>query len=76
MITVTFTEFRKKASALLDDVEKGEIVRILRHGKPVAQVSPLSADASDLPSWKKPGLKLCAKGVALSRAIINERSSL
>lgn len=76
MITVTFTEFRRKASALLDDVEKGEIVRILRHGKPVADVSPPSSYASDLPSWKKPGLKLCAKGVALSRAIIDERSSL
>ena len=75
MITVTFTEFRRKASALLDDVEKGEIIRILRHGKPVAEVSPLSSDASDIPSWKKPGLKLCVKGLALSRAIIDERSS-
>ena len=74
MKTVTFTEFRKHASTLLDDVEKGEIVRILRHGKPVAEISPLLNDSQEIPSWKKPGLKLATKGIALSRAILKERS--
>jgi len=75
MITITFTEFRNRASALLDDVEKGEIVRILRHGKPVAELSPIVDDAGDIPSWKKPALKLSTKGVSLSKAILEERSS-
>jgi prevent-host-death family protein len=75
MITITFTEFRNRASALLDDVEKGEIVRILRHGKPVADISPVVDDASDIPSWKQPAMKLSAKGIALSKAIKEERSS-
>ena len=73
MITVSFTEFRNRASALLDDVERGEIVRILRHGKPVAEVSPLSSERPERPSWKRPGIKLSAKGIGLSRAIVDER---
>src|SRR3972149_3291217 len=40
MRTITFTEFRSKASLLLSEVEKGEVVIILRHGKPIAQISP------------------------------------
>ncbi len=73
MKTVTFTEFRRHASTLLDDVENGEIVRILRHGHPVAEVTPLSNDLSETPSWKRPGLKLTTKGLALSQAILDER---
>jgi len=74
MKTVNFTEFRKHASSLLDDVEKGEIIHILRHGKPVAELSPLVKSAQKTPSWKKPGLKLATKGIALSRAILEERN--
>lgn len=73
MKLVTFTEFRNNASSLMDEVEKGEIVRILRHGKPVAEVCPLSPDISETPSWKKPGLRLSTKGVSLSNAILEER---
>ena len=75
MKSVTFTEFRKHASTLIDDVEKGEIVRILRHGRPVAEISPVSGGSSETPSWKRPGLKLATKGISLSRAILQERSS-
>jgi len=71
--TVTFTQFRRSASSLIDDVEKGEIVRILRHGRPVAEVIPVAEDSSRSPSWKRPGLRLSVKGRGLSRAIRNER---
>ena len=74
MITITFTEFRNRASAMMDDVEKGEVVRILRHGKPIAEITPIT-DATDVPSWKQPALKLTAKGIALSKVIQEERSS-
>ena len=74
MKTVTFTEFRNHASALLNDVEKGEIIHILRHGKPVAEISPLLNDSQEIPSWKRPGLKLAGNGITLSRAILEERS--
>jgi len=75
MKTLTFTEFRKNASSLLNDVEKGETLRILRHGKPVAEMSPLPHELTEMPSWKKSGLKLSAKGISLSKAILEERSS-
>lgn len=55
MHTVPLSEFRANASAMLDLVERGETVRILRHGKPVAELVPLKAEASaSLPSWKRP----------------------
>jgi antitoxin (DNA-binding transcriptional repressor) of toxin-antitoxin stability system len=76
MKTMNFTDFRKNASSLLDDVEKGEIIRILRHGRPVAEISPVTGDTKETPSWKKPGLKLVTKGIVLSRAILEERNSV
>ena len=39
---------------MLDLVERGETVRIMRHGKPVADLVPIKAEAPDkLPSWKR-----------------------
>ena len=73
MKTITFTEFRKHASGLLSDVEKGESFLVLRHGKPIAEVSPPSAGRGRRPSWKRPGLRLTAKGASLSDAILEER---
>jgi antitoxin (DNA-binding transcriptional repressor) of toxin-antitoxin stability system len=55
MHTVPLSEFRANASAMIDLVEQGETVRILRHGKLVAQLVPvLAAEVARVPSWKKP----------------------
>ncbi len=55
MRTLPLSEFRANASAMLDFVERGETVRILRHGKPVADLVPIKTEAPDkLPSWKRP----------------------
>ncbi len=54
MHTIPLSEFRANASAMLDLVEQGETVRILRHGKPVAELVPLKAAlAVKVPSWKR-----------------------
>lgn len=54
MHTIPLSEFRANASAMIDLVERGETVRILRHGKPVAELVPLKADApTKVPSWKR-----------------------
>jgi len=71
--TITFTEFRKHASGVLCDVEKGESFLVLRHGKPIAEISPPSTDRGGGPSWKRRGLRLTAKGASLSSAILEER---
>ena len=76
MQTVALSEFRANASAIVDLVEAGETVRILRHGKPVADLVPARvADLQPrLPNWKRPfePVQLVA-GVSLSQAVLDER---
>jgi len=72
MKTISFTEFRKHASSVFSAVEEGEIIVVLRHGRPVAEISPVS-QKDKVPSWKKPGLRLSVKGTKLSSAILEER---
>jgi prevent-host-death family protein len=74
MKTVTFTEFRKNASEVLDLVEKGETIRLLRHGKPIAKIVPAESHETK-PAWGRPGLRLVAAGASLSRAVLEERRS-
>ena len=73
MTTVSFTEFRSRASALLSKVENGEVVIVLRHGKPVAEVAPVSGAPGKVPSWKRPGPRLVMRGRSLSAAVMEER---
>jgi prevent-host-death family protein len=74
MKVVSFTEFRKNASAVLNLVEKGAIIRVTRHGKTIAKIVP---EGSHEPghAWKRAGLRLAAKGASLSKAILDERRS-
>ncbi len=72
MTTVTFTELRNQASGMLSRVERGETLVVMRHGRPIAEVSPMSPSVR-APSWKKPALRLVTKGGSLSAAILAER---
>lgn len=73
MTTVTLTDFRSHASGMLDRVEHGETLLVLRHGRPIAEVTPVVNQNVRQPSWKKPGLRLSTKGISLSRIILAER---
>ncbi|HOZ46894.1 MAG TPA: type II toxin-antitoxin system Phd/YefM family antitoxin [Candidatus Hydrogenedentes bacterium] len=73
MKTVTLTDFRSHASGMLTEVENGETLLVLRHGRPIAEVSPVRNSVRSEPSWKKPGLRLMTKGAGLSTAILEER---
>ncbi len=75
MKAVSFTEFRKQASSLISEVENGERIVVLRHGKPVAAIAPYDTRKDSELSWKKPGLRLAVKGASLSRAILEERKA-
>ena len=79
MHILPLSEFRANASAMLDLVEQGETVRILRHGKPVADLVPVSQPtAGKVPSWKQPFEPLRYErkdGKTLAQAIIEERES-
>lgn len=73
MKLVTFTEIRNHAKACFDIVESGESVRVLRNGKPIADIVPVVAD---LPSWKRRTAQpLVLDGVSVSRLILDERAS-
>ena len=75
MKTVSSTEFRRNASKLFSEVENGEVIVVMRHGKPIAEVRPAASKTDHIPSWKRPGLRLPIKGVSLSATIIEERES-
>ena len=72
MTQTTFTEFRKHAKTYFDSVEKGETVRVIRHGKVIAEVVP-PHESADKKAWKKPGLRLMVPGVSLTKVILSER---
>ena len=72
MTQTTFTEFRKHAKTYFDSVEKGETVRVIRHGKVIAEIVP-PHERLDKKAWKKPGLKLLIPGASLTKAILLER---
>lgn len=42
MVTVNLAQAKARLSELLDKVEKGEAVVITRHGRPVANLSPIA----------------------------------
>ena len=55
MKTVTFTEFRKKASGFFSEVEHGEMFVIIRHGRPIAAVTPVTQPDSLPARVRAPG---------------------
>ncbi len=75
MKTISFTDFRKRASGFITEVEHGETLVLLRRGKPVAEIVPFSDSVQRLPAWKQPGIRLRTKGSDLSSAILEERET-
>ncbi len=73
MTTVTLTEFRSHASGMFSRVKDGETLVVLRHGEPIAEVSPISKQNIE-PSWKRPALRLVEKGASLSSIILEDRN--
>lgn len=71
MKQATFTELRNHAKHYFDIVEAGECVRVLRNGKPIADIVPVAAD---LPSWKRRKAQpLVLDSDSVSRMILDER---
>ena len=73
MKQATFTEVRNHAKQYFDLVESGESLRVLRNGKPIADIVPIVAD---LPSWKRRKAQpIVLDSVSVSRMIIGEREA-
>ncbi len=75
MKTITFTDFRKKASGFITEVEHGETLILLRRGRPVAEIIPFLDRVQNLPAWKQPAIRLRTRGSDLSSAILEERET-
>jgi prevent-host-death family protein len=67
----TFTELRSHAKDYFDAVEAGEIVRVYRNGRPIADIVPIAGAES---SWRQPVARLVLPGVRLSRVVIDDRA--
>jgi antitoxin (DNA-binding transcriptional repressor) of toxin-antitoxin stability system len=73
MKQATFTELRNNAKQFFDFVEAGEAVRILRKGKPIADIIPI---VSGVPSWKRRTVKpLVLDGGMISDLILEDRKT-
>lgn len=71
MRQTTFTELRNQAKTFFDAVERGEVVRVFRNGKPIADIVPV---VSETPSWKRRIARpLIVKGVSMSAEIVKDR---
>jgi prevent-host-death family protein len=73
MIQATFSELRNHAKQYFDSVESGESVRVLRNGRPIADIVPIQ---QELPSWKRRKAQpLVLSGVSLSKILLEERET-
>ena len=71
MQEATFTELRNNAKQYFDIVEAGGAVRVLRNGKPIADIVPIPPK---VPIWKqRKVVPLLIDGVRLSEMVMQER---
>ena len=77
MHVLPLSEFRANASAMLDLVERGETVRIMRHGKAVADLVPVRPEPADAPSYQQPFEPVIALPARYSavKGLLEERDS-
>ena len=70
MVSISFTQLRQNAKTYFDAVEKGKTIRVIRHGKVIAEIVPPKTKQS---SSLKPIVPLIIPGVSLSNTILKER---
>lgn len=66
-------ELRERLSEILDKVARGERIRVLRHGKPAAELRPIEAVGSGLPDLAEFRSGIKVTGRPTSALVIEER---
>ena len=66
-------ELRNRLSAILDRVARGERIRIVRRGKPVAELRPVYARRRGLPDLSAFRASIKVRGKPTSQLVIEER---
>ena len=64
-------ELRKRIKHYFDKVEHGEVVRVYRKGRPIAEIVPVPKQE---PSWKREVPRLIIQGLFVSQEILKDRS--
>ncbi len=64
-------ELRKRIKYYFDAVESGEVVRVYRNGKPIAEILPLTKRQAP---WKQEVQRLTIPGLSLSREVMKDRA--
>ena len=73
MRDATFSDLRNQAKHYFDLVEAGETVRVLRNGKPIAEIHPI---APEVPSWKRRSPRpIAIAGRSISQVILEDRGT-
>jgi len=70
---INIKEARSKLSSLLDRVEKGDEIVILRRGEKVARLIPSLTEGIKLPSLKKFRSSIRIKGEPLRAMVLRQR---
>ncbi len=73
MLGISVKEARKHLSELLDRVEGGEKIDILRRGKKVASLVPGTQKKASLPDLSEFRLSLKVKGKSLAKSLLDFR---
>jgi len=71
---INIKEARSKLSSLLDRVEKGDEIVILRRGEKVARLIPSLTEGIKLPSLKKFRSSIQIKGEPLRATVLRQRA--
>ncbi|MGC9964826.1 MAG: prevent-host-death protein [Syntrophobacteraceae bacterium] len=71
MLEINVVELRKRIKHCFDAVERGEVVRVYRKGKPIAEILPLTKREA---SWKREVPRLTVPGLSLSREVLKDRT--
>ena len=71
---ISVKEARTKISSLLDKTQKGEEVIILRRGKKVARLVPMSNKGKRFPDLGTFRKSISIKGKPLSKTVIQQRN--
>ena len=66
-------ELRSRLSEMLDRVGRGERIRIVRRGKPAAELRPIDARAQGLPDLSDFRASIKVRGKPTSQIVIEER---
>lgn len=64
-------ELRANVKELLAAVEGEDTVRVLRRGRPVADIVPVRAGA---PAWKRTLARISRTGLSLGREVLRDRA--